>query len=256
MKTRYFIISGIIAYLVFLIAFIPAAPALALVQNYVPTLGIQGISGSLWNGKAAAIIINRQHQLDNTHWQLNGWRLFLGELSLDISSHYQQQPLSGALSLKASGKISARDVKASLSAATLAQLAQIPLAELSGDISLQLEQLEWQAAAVPHATGIVRWHNAAVTVAETAQLGDVTITLSENDSSPLIAQLSNQGGQIKLEGGVNVSEDGVYKAQLTMLPNASANANIRNSLTMLGKAKPDGSYQLDNTGNLKQFGLM
>ncbi len=256
MKKRYFILSAILAYLVFLIALVPAAPVLALVQNYVPAFSVQGVSGSLWTGKAATISINHQHTLTSNSWQFNGWRLFLGELSLDLTSQYQQRLLSTELALQLSGQLTARDIKASISAATLAQLAQLPLAELGGEISLQFERLVWKASQVPRAIGILRWHNASITVAETADLGNVSIVLTEGVAQPVLARISNQGGQIKLDGEANVGEDGEYHAQLTMLPNSDASANIRNSLGMIAKPKPGGRYQIDHSGNLKQFGLM
>lgn len=256
MKKRYFIISGIIAYLVFLIISIPAAPVLSQLHRYLPEISIQGVSGSLWNGSAAAITINRQQTLNNTDWRFNGWHLFKGEISAHINTHYQQQAVSGDFDAHPSGKITARNVNATMDAATLAQLARIPLAQFSGSISLKIDQLEWQQGQVPRATGRLQWNSAAVTVSETAKLGDIVITLTENKTQPLHANISNQGGDIKLEGEANVSEDGAYSLKLNMLPNRSASSNVRSSLGMIAKPKPNGSYELNNNGNLKSFGLI
>lgn len=256
MKKRYFIISGIIAYLVFLIVSMPAAPVLSQLQRYLPAVSIQGISGSLWNGNATVITINRQQTLNNTAWHFNGWYLFKGQISAHIKTHYQEQIVSGDFDLHPSGKITAQNVSASMEAATLAQLARIPLAELSGSVSLKIDQLEWQQGQVPRASGHLQWNNAAVTVSETARLGNITIALAENKKSPLQASISNRGGDIKLEGDANVSEDGNYSLKLKMLPNKSASSNVRRSLGMIAKPRPDGSYQLNNNGNLKSFGLI
>jgi hypothetical protein len=143
-----------------------------------------------------------------------------------------------------------------MEAATLAQLARIPLAELSGSISLTIDQLEWQPGQVPRASGHLQWNSAAVTVSETARLGDIIITLTENKKSPLQASISNRGGEIKLEGEANVSEDGNYSLKLNMLPDKSASRNVRSSLSMIAKPMPNGSFQLNNNGNLKSFGLI
>jgi general secretion pathway protein N len=256
MKKRYFIISGIIAYLVFLIISVPAAPVLSQLQRYIPAVSIQGVSGSLWNGRAAAITINQQYTLDNTGWNFSGWRLFKGEVSAKINTHYQQQAVSGNFDIHPSGKITAHNVNASMEAATLAQLARIPLAELSGSISLKIDQLEWQPGQVPRASGRLQWNSAAVTVSETARLGDIVITLTENKRSPLQASISNRGGEIKLEGEANVSEDGNYSLKLNMLPDKNASRNVRSSLSMIAKPMPNGSFQLNNNGNLKTFGLI
>jgi hypothetical protein len=102
----------------------------------------------------------------------------------------------------------------------------------------------------------VLWKNATVSVAETARLGDLRIDITESDTQTLHASISNKGGEIKLEGEANVSEDGAYSLQLNLLPSQGASSNIRSSLGMFAKPKPDGSYQLENNGNLKQFGLI
>lgn len=256
MKKRYYIITGIVAYLGFLLVSIPAAPVLAQLQNYLPSVSIQGISGSLWQGSAVSITINRQHTLQNTNWQLNTWRLFTGEVNADINTHYQQEPISGTIGIRATGTVTAQNIRARMIAATVAELTQLPLAELAGTFALNIDQLVWQPQQVPRLNGILHWNNAAVTVAETAELGDLTINITENDAQPLHASISNNGGQIKLEGEANVDEDGVYSLQLNMLPNQSASSNLRSSLGLLAKPKSDGSYQLENTGNLKQFGLI
>ena len=256
MKKRYYIISGIIAYLVFLVISVPAAPVLSQLQRYIPAMSIQGVSGSLWNGRAAEITINRQQTLNNTSWRLNGWPLFKGEVSAHISTHYQQQAVSGDFGLDPSGKITAHNVSASMEAATLAQLARLPLAELDGSVSLKIDQLEWQQGRVPRISGRLQWNNAAVSVSETAHLGDVSIALTENEKSPLQAIISNRGGEIKLEGTANVSEDGNYSLKLNMLPDKSASRNVRSSLGMFAKPGPGGSYQLNDNGNLKSFGLI
>lgn len=256
MKKPYFIISGISAYLVFLIISMPAAPVLSQVHRYLPQISIQGISGSLWNGSVAAITINQQQTLNNTDWHLNGWHLFKGQISAHIKTHYQEQSISGDFDIHPSGKITAQNVSASMEAATLAQLARIPMAELNGSVSLNIDQLEWQQGQVPRASGRLLWNNAAVTVSETATLGDIIIAFTENKKSPLEASISNRGGDIKLEGEANVSEDGTYTVRLNMSPNRSASSNVRRSLGMIAKPGPGGSYQLNNNGNLKSFGLI
>jgi len=256
MKPRYYIISGIIAYLVFLIVSIPAAPVMAQIQNHVPTISIQGVSGSLWNGSAAAITVNQQHTINNTHWQINGWRLFTGTLSAHIETRYQQQDFSGDFGIRPAGSVLAKDVSARLDAATLTQLAQIPLAKLSGTIAIQLDRLEWQPEQVPRITGSVDWNDAAVTVAEEARLGNLKINITQSDDQPVHATFSNTGGDIKLDGEANVSEDGAYTLDLNLVPSQGASENIRSSLGLFAKPKPNGSFQLENHGNLKQFGLI
>jgi hypothetical protein len=256
MKKRYYIVTGVITYLAFLLATIPAAAVLSQIQKHVPTIAFAGVSGLLWNGTASAITINRQHLLSDTDWQLNGWRILSGELSTHVSTRYQQQPVSGDIGVNLFGKVIARDVNANMPASMVAQLAQMPLGEFGGVVAMQFSQLEWKPRQVPHATGTILWNNAAVSVAETAELGNITITLSDDGDRPIKAIINNRGGQIKLEGDANVGDDGEYSLQLTLLPNNTASRNIRSSLGMIAKPLQNGSYQINNKGNLKQLGII
>lgn len=256
MKKRYYIITGIIAYLAFLLATAPAAAVLSQVQKYLPSVTFAGVSGLIWSGNVASLTINRQHTLNNTDWQINGWKILTGELSAHINTRYQQQPVSGEIGVKLSGKVIARDVNANMPAAMVAQLAQMPLGQFSGIVALQLRQLEWKPKQVPRADATIIWNDAAVSVAETAELGNITITLSENDTQPVNASINNRGGHIKLEGDANVSDDGEYALRLNLQPNNTASRNIRSSLGMIAKPQQDGSYQINNNGNLKQFGII
>jgi len=109
---------------------------------------------------------------------------------------------------------------------------------------------------VPRIDGTVNWLRAAVTVAETADLGNVSILINQNDDSPLTASISNKGGQLLLNGNLTTDEMGEYALKLTMKPNASASGNLVNTLAMFAKKQPNGAFIIVNNGNLKQLGLM
>ena len=64
MRSRHYIITGIIAYFVFLVATIPAAPVIGVFEGRIP-VSINNVSGTLWNGRANAITTNRNVTLNN-----------------------------------------------------------------------------------------------------------------------------------------------------------------------------------------------
>jgi hypothetical protein len=80
--------------------------------------------------------------------------------------------------------------------------------------------------------------------------------INESDDSPLTAKISNKGGQLSLNGDLTTDEAGQYSLKLAMKPNASASSNLINSLGMFAKKQRNGEFILNNTGNLKQLGLM
>ncbi len=86
MKKRHYLLTAVIAYFVFLIATIPARPVIDLVNGSSPVT-IQGVSGTLWNGKAY-IVSFENIQLKKTEWSFNLWKLFIGSIAIDINSRF------------------------------------------------------------------------------------------------------------------------------------------------------------------------
>ncbi len=248
------VLIGTASYLLFLVAHAPAS----LLHHILPAkngVRISGLHGALWSGRAASVQI-QQYQLSNVQWSFNGWKLFTGKLAADIKAQFRGQPVSASIGFSAPGALMLDDARAQIDAATVGELAQIPIAQLGGRFQITLEHVELARGAPPVASGMIIWRQASVTVAETVSLGDVDIQLQNAGDPPLLAIISNHGGDIRLDGKASVKPDGDYQLHLNMKPSINSSDNVRNSLKMFARPQNDGSFQLDNNGNLKQLGLM
>lgn len=254
MRPRYYILVGIIAYCVFLISSIPAAPVIGMFKDRIPVT-ITNVSGSLWNGQANIIITNKLI-LNNVQWSFLPLRLLLAKAAVNVNAEFNSNPMNSRLSVGLSGNLAVDELSMKLDATDVASLLVLPLGELSGEFLLRINNAIFQPGSVPRIDGTVNWLRAAVTVAETADLGNVSIVIDENDDSPLTASISNKGGQLLLSGNLTTDEMGEYALKLTMKPNASASGNLVNSLAMFAKKQPNGAFIIVNNGNLKQLGLM
>ena len=253
-STRKLILIGVVSYLLFLIAQAPAS----LLQQFLPAesgISLNGLQGALWSGRAGNVRI-QQHQLSNVQWSFNGWKLFTGKLAADIKAQFRGQAVSASIGLSAPGALTLDDTRAQIDAATVGELVQIPIAQLGGRVQIALDHVELPRGAPPVASGMIIWKQASVTVAETVSLGDVNIQLQDAGDPPLLAVISNRGGDIRLSGKASVKRNGDYQLQLNLKPSTSSSDNVRNSLKMFARPQNDGSYQIDNNGNLKQLGLM
>jgi general secretion pathway protein N len=254
MRTRHYILTGVVAYFVFLVATLPAASVIDLFRDRLPVT-INNISGSLWSGQASIIITNKLI-LNNAHWSFLPSRLLLAKVAIDVEADLNDNPLNTRLSVGLNGNLIVDGLTTTLGAAELASVVVLPLGELSGGFQLQINKATFQPGTVPRVDGTLDWYQAAVTVVETAELGNVSILMNGNDTSPLTASINNTGGQLILNGGLTTDETGQYMLKLTMKPNASATDNLINSLAMFAKKQRDGAFMLVNNGNLKQLGLM
>ena len=69
------------------------------------------------------------------------------------------------------------------------------------------------------------------------------------------AVISNKGGMISISGSATITDNKAYTLDIDFKPEATASANITQSLGMFARRLPNGSYQLKQNGNLRQFGL-
>lgn len=227
-----------------------------LLNDSVPQVSIHGVDGTLWNGSAQRITISSDHIIDNANWSFCSWRLLTAEASIDLDATYQNKPVQGQLGVGITGTFKARNLHAEIDARSLGSLAGLPIGELSGLISMQLESARWTHEKVPEAVGNIYWKNAAITIAETAELGDIEITLAEPGDFPMAATINNKGGHLSLSGESHINEDGIYNIELKLSPNNTASENLGSSLKMFAEQQSDGSFVVKNTGNLKQFGIL
>ncbi len=72
------ILGGIVAFLLFAIANMPAVQVIGRV-NLPSNVSLSGISGTLFNGKAQTVVANGL-PINNVKWQLNPLYIFLGKI--------------------------------------------------------------------------------------------------------------------------------------------------------------------------------
>ena len=252
MKKRVYIVTAIVAYFVLLVATIPARTVSNII-NQNSSVKIQGASGTLWQGEALSIVINNSTQLRQSSWSFNAWKLLIGKIAIDIDTQYINNNINSEIGVSFLGRYFINDLKAQVSAQDLAQLAEIPMAQLSGMISLNIAHAEWEQGEMPLADGEINWKDATITVAETASLGDLSIVLSESEQQRLNAEIKNQGGDIRVSGTAELVTASEYAANVTLTPTESASNNIKQSLGLFTQKQKNGTYVLKKSGSLNQI---
>lgn len=255
MRVKHYLVIGVIAYFLFLVVNIPASPIVHWAAGKSPQLSFQYASGTLWNGSAQQVTINNRYALNDVNWSFKLWRLLTAEAAVDFDASFDNRPVSGQFGIGITGAYVARDVIAQISASTLGDLIRLPLGELSGMIDLDLSFLRWSGGPALTAAGTMLWNKAAITVAERVELGRVSLEFDEADTFPLLATISNQGGNLSLSGDGNINDAGDYSIELKLLPENNASDNLRKSLAMFAKKQTNGSFIIKNSGNLTQLGL-
>jgi len=250
MKTKNYLLIAFTAYFFFLIAMLPAKPVIEMLSAEHDNIEIETIHGSLWKGQVERLVIDGTYQLNNIHWNTQLWRIILGELALDIDIVFEKQDISALMGIGLLGNVVAQNVHGRIAAETLTDLAKIPLAQLEGLISIDLDTLHWQQGEMPIGSGNIHWQDARITVAETVQLGNILIELIENGENKMQATISNQGGSLKTDGSATLDNLANYNLSLALTPSRSSSKNLTDSLSMFAKKQNNGSFLVKYDGQL------
>ncbi len=256
MKLRYYIIIGIVSYLLFTLSNVPASRVISLAKSSTNLPAeFRGTYGSLWKGGADSLLIQDAPQVENLQWDINPLSLLVAQLSGDIHASVKQQSLVGAFSVGPTGQLKLSDIRARISGEVMQELIQMPLGELGGVFNIDIASAESLNQPVPSVDGRINWKSAQLTLAETVDLGHINIDITPSDNDSLSVKISNKGGQVSISGNATLAQNKQYTIDLRMTPEDGATQNIRQSLAMFARRQTDGSYQLKRNGNLKEFGI-
>jgi len=256
MKIKYYLITGNTDFVVFLIANTPAAFIVDTVKDKIPQVKIQNVSGSLWQGHAQKITVQSKYILKNVNWSVCASHLLMAEACVEFDASYNDNLVSGQLTVDSNKTLTANNLRTRISAQELGKLAALPMGEIAGDIYLDIATLSLKQGGLPTAEGVIKWNKASVTVAETADLGDIIVTLTQSEENPLNASISNKGGQLAISGQASADDKTNYNINIKLTQNNKASKNLKDTLSLFAKAQKNGSFILTNKGNLKQLGLM
>ncbi|VAW62557.1 hypothetical protein MNBD_GAMMA11-802 [hydrothermal vent metagenome] len=256
MKKRYYILTGVLSYLFFALSNVPAAKIVSLVQeNSQLPVKLYGVYGSLWNGRANTAMLQGQPPIKDFQWSVNPAALLLAQISADVKGSINEQNITGNVSIGITGNISASDVRARIDAAVIQQMVTLPMGELGGFFNIDIASLETGDEGLPIVDASIKWKNAKFTLLDTVNLGHVSLDISPGEDNQLVAKISNKKGELSLDGSAQVDAKKAYNLELSIIPEKSAQENIRQSLTMFAKRQTDGSYLVKRRGNLKDLGL-
>lgn len=250
MKKRYLILLGILAFLTTLFVRFPAASLLSWVKT--GEVKMVQVSGTIWDGGAGQVQLPDLENIENLNWSFNPSALLTAQASADLDFTYLggQADVTAAYGL--TGNLSLSDGQYSVAAQALELLLPLPLAEFRGELKLDLEDLVISDKQLKTAQAALVWKNAKLIRPVSAQLGIVQLDVKP-DGKRHILTLNNKGGELRLSGKVILEEDSRYKADIKIKPEKNASRDVTNGLKMLGRAKKDGSYRIQQQGRLSEL---
>jgi general secretion pathway protein N len=245
---------GVAAYVVFLIGSFPAARLATRLQ--ANGIVAAGISGSIWNGRAAAMQISGI-ALGSTEWHVSPWRLFVGTLSADIRSKRDDGYIDGTVRVGLSGAISLHHLRGSVPVGALSRLG-LPgggTAGWSGALQLDLEVIAFANRWPTEIKGAINVANLVGPAQQPTQLGGYRIIFPVANAPITPGELhgsvtSLEDAPVDVLGTMKLSANRTYEINAQVATRANAPANIVKALQYLGPPDAQGKRPFSFAGSL------
>ncbi len=248
------ILLCLIAFLVTAVVKFPAAGVLPHVN--IEPVKLSGVSGSVWNGSAQSVSAPELlFPVENVAWKAAPKTLLSGNAGakIDFEILGGEGKGEGIVQRNLGGDVLINDGKFQIPASELEQFLPLPVAQFAGVLLADIEELELENNLFKRTQGKLIWSNAEVV--NTVRLGQVVF-----DVVPQGAQgeqhtgtLSNSGGQMELDGEIQLDQAGNYKADILIKPTAETPPQVSGILDLVSRAASDGSYRIRNNGNINDF---
>lgn len=141
LSKKFWISLGVVCWLYFVVSNLPAVWGAYLLTRG-GAVAMNGVSGTLWNGRASLASIKvkgMDHSIGQLTWKLNGLSLFTLKPCAQIGTHMDGQEFEGVVCVKGKSGITIKNATASFPAALVQPL--LPLA-ISGQFILNIEKLD------------------------------------------------------------------------------------------------------------------
>jgi general secretion pathway protein N len=245
---------GLITYFLVLLATFPAARLTSRLQT--KGIAVSGVSGSIWNGRAAAVQANGI-TLGPTSWEVNVWRLFIASLSVEIHSKRDDGYIDATVSTGFSGAVTLRNVRGTLPVSALSNLG-LPGGGTngwSGFVQLKLDRLSLANRWPTEINGTIEAVNLVGPPTQPTQLGGYRLTFPAPNSNAPAGELrgavvSMDDAPLDVAGTVRLTANRNYVIDAQVATRPSAPASIIKALQYLGPPDTQGKRPLSIAGSL------
>lgn len=230
---------GVGAYVVFVVATIPASTAYRWLAP--PELRLAALDGTVWSGTAALGSIPGL-PLRDLRWNLSAWPLMLGRASGSFEARLADGFIRGAGTATMSG-VELRNLQTSTRLQTLAGL--LPVSDSLGFVSVDVAELELADGWPVRLIGTMRLSELEVAPLMPTQSGGL-IALGSYEiefvdaGEGLEGRLTDTGGPLEVSGRLALARDRAYVLEGLVRARPEAGADLVRGLEFM-TGEPDGS---------------
>lgn len=236
----------LLVYFIFLIIKLPAVHVLSKIQ-LDKGMGLNGVSGTIWNGHAQSLYISGVPVTD-VDWSLSFFPLLVGKISLDIKAgnirDTEQISATGFVQLSFSGhEIHAQEFLVYLPTKSVLSLVPLPIpVKADGRFKVQLDDLDYSNGCQT-LSGQGQWLNASYTNAnKEIDLGNFDADLSCKGTNILLN--INEPNSFGLSAEATIPANMKFKIAGRFKPDANLPKEVHQAAQFFGKPDDNGYYPI------------
>lgn len=240
---------AISVYLAGLIARFPASLAIAWFVPATPGLVLGAADGTIWQGRIASIEY-RGWNIGTADWSLEPFALFGLAVAADVKLERPGQGLlSAAVRATGAGRIEISDLQGAITLADLSRAKLVPGNIATGDVILNVENLELLNGRPVAADGRLGLANLRSALLPGVALGNYEGELATTDAG-IAASFREVEAPLRVAGQGQLGADGRYTVSGSITPSAETPDALRRGLALLGQPDASGRYSFSFSGQL------
>lgn len=246
---RYSII-GFLLYVIFMLMLMPADRVYAVLKDRVALpVKLYQIDGTVWKGRVGIVLIKNE-RLESVKWNFQPYAMVLGSLQAKLGFKKGEGHLDAIVGRRINGNLYIEEVNAQFPANTIEPLfSRIPLG-LSGDLVVNLDELEVSPNIISNARGDVRWRNAGLEKPSNIELGSFAMNLEPSEEGIKGVLSSADDSPLQVDGLLVLNPDGTYKLTSTFVIRDPSRADLKQALRFVGNPGPTGKVSMSRSGKL------
>jgi len=222
-------------------------PARVAYNWFVPdTVRLNGIQGSVWNGKVIEGTAGGVY-FTNLTWNFKPLALLTGKAVFDTSINTTGGPIRMSFGVGPGGSLSMKDVVGNLSLSAIHPALQAN--RINGMLSIQLQSLVVKNGWPTEIVGSVGVGNLVAGELGPDSLGNFRAEFTTDDNA-IVGIVEDAGAVLNVNGTINLTDDRAYSLIGFVSPNNETPQGINQNLRFLGSPDQNGQRQFRFEGAL------
>ncbi len=260
MRVVRLVLLGMLAFVVTIAFLFPAAPLIEKIKPDIKPVELAGVSGKLLNGQVSSVNYDdglMPIEIKDVTWKFAAGALLKGGAGANITFKGYGGGGDGQVRRQWNGDIKVSDMTFNVESKELESLLPTPVAEFTGDITGQFDQVHLANQLLQTISGQLSWNNAVIVTRIygpeiTANLGELDIDIVPEENAAHAVTISSAGGDLAVDGKVLVAANGDYQTNMLFTPSATAPQELVQALKQLTQPAGGGLYKIEHNGNMNQ----